>query len=98
MNEVEHDRLTRVEDRAKSNTHRIEDVEKRLDDNEKLVTSVALIAQKQETMESDVKDIKGTVQNLALKPAKRWESLVEKAIITVVTAVITFLLAKAGLQ
>lgn len=97
MNEVEHDRLTRIEERTKSNTHRIEDIEKRLDDNEKLVTSVAVIAEKQKTMESDVKEIKGAVQNLALKPARRWESIAEKALIVVVTAVITFLLGKAGL-
>ena len=32
MTEQEHDRLTKVEDRAKSNTHRIESLEKRQDD------------------------------------------------------------------
>lgn len=97
MNENEHERLTRVEDRAKSNTYRIEEIEKRLDDNEKLVTSVALIAQKQETMEGDVKDIKKAVDNLTLKPAKRWEVIVEKSLIVIVTAVITFLIGEVGL-
>jgi hypothetical protein len=76
MTEQEHDRLTRVEDRSKSNTHRIESLEKRQDDTEKLVTSVAIIAEKQKGMEGDVKEVKCDVKKLIEKPAKRWEGVV----------------------
>ncbi len=96
MTEMEHDRLTRVEDRSKSNTHRIESLEKRQDDTEKLVTSVAIIAEKQKDMEGDVKEMKGDVKKLIEKPAKRWEGVVEKVLYTVVGAVVAYLLAKGG--
>jgi hypothetical protein len=97
MTELEHDRLTKVEDRAKSNTHRIESLEKRQDDTEKLVTSVAIIAEKQKDMEGDVKEMKCDVKKLIEKPAKRWEGVVEKIIYTVVGAIVAYLLAKGGL-
>ena len=97
MNEAEHDRLTKVEDRAKSNTHRIESLEKRQDDTEKLVTSVAIIAEKQKDMEGDVKEMKCDVKKLIEKPAKRWDGVVEKIIYAVVGAVVAYLLAKAGM-
>ena len=97
MTEQEHDRLTRVEDRSKSNTHRIESLEKRQNDTEKLVTSVAIIAEKQKDMEGDVKEMKCDVKKLIEKPAKRWEGVVEKVLYTVVGAVVAYLLAKAGM-
>jgi len=97
MTELEHDRLTKVEDRAKSNTHRIESLEKRQDDTEKLVTSVAIIAEKQKDMEGDVKEMKCDVKKLIEKPAKRWDGVVEKIIYAVVGAVVAYLLAKGGL-
>jgi len=97
MTEQEHDRLTKVEDRAKSNTHRIESLEKRQDDTEKLVTSVAIIAEKQKDMEGDVKEMKCDVKKLIEKPAKRWDGVVEKIIYAVVGAVVAYLLAKGGL-
>ncbi len=97
MTELEHDRLTKVEDRAKSNTHRIESLEKRQDDTEKLVTSVAIIAEKQKDMEGDVKEMKCDVKKLIEKPAKRWDGVVEKIIYAVVGAVVAYLLAKAGM-
>lgn len=97
MTELEHDRLTKVEDRAKSNTHRIENLEKRQDDTEKLVTSVAIIAEKQKDMEGDVKEMKCDVKKLIEKPIKRWEGVVEKVLYTVVGAVVAYLLAKGGI-
>ncbi len=96
MTEQEHDRLTKVEDRAKSNTYRIESLEKRQDDTEKLVTSVAIIAEKQKDMEGDVKEMKCDVKKLIEKPAKRWEGVVDKIIFAVVGAVVAYLLAKGG--
>lgn len=97
MTEIEHDRLTKVEDRSKSNTHRIESLEKRQNDTEKLVTSVAIIAEKQKDMEGDVKEMKCDVKKLIEKPAKRWEGVVEKVLYTVVGAVVAYLLVKIGL-
>ena len=90
-------RLTEVDDRSKNNERRLDDVEKRLDDNEKLISTVAVLASKQETMESDVKEVKSDVKSLINKPAQRWEGIVEKAILMLVAAVVSYLLARIGL-
>lgn len=102
---MEHpDRLTAVEERSKSNTKRldemhedIENIKKKQDDLESLTTSFAVMANDQEAMKSDVKEIKQDVKNLASIPAKRWESVIEKAISVAVGAIVTYLLAKNGI-
>lgn len=91
-------KLAEVDQRSRSNTHRLEQVEKKLEDNEQLLTNVALIAQKQNTLESDVQEIKTDVKLLTAKPGKRWESVVEKIILAVVAAGVTYLLAYVGLS
>ena len=86
-------RLADVENRSKSNTHRLDEVERRQDSLDKLVTSVEVLATRQETVESDVKEIKGDVKALAVKPAKRWDSLVDKSIWLVAGAFLAWILA-----
>lgn len=92
MTELEHDKLVTLENRCKSNTHRIDNLESRLESNEKLVTSVALIAQKQDNMESNITEIKDDVKSIKEKPGRRWDSIVEKALLVIVSAVITYFL------
>lgn len=94
--EREH-RLTTVEDLAKSNRHRIEGLEKRQDDLDKLVNTVGILAEKMRNIEMIATETKLNVKSLTEKPARRWESVVEKVILTVVVAVVSFLLAKGGL-
>lgn len=94
---IEHEhRLTEVEDRSKANTRRIEAIEKRQDDQEKLISTVAVLASEQKTMKADVQEIKSDVKRITGKPAQRWESLVEKVIWAVVAAVVAYALGKFG--
>ena len=93
---IEH-RLTEVEERVKSNTKSINELEKRQDDLDELVSTVKVLAVREENVESDVKEIKSDVKSLTNKPAKRWDDLVEKVIWLVAAAVIGFALAHIGL-
>lgn len=95
--ELEH-RLSVVESRSKSNVKRLDKVEKQQDDFMELVTSVKVLAEREQNVETDVKEIKSDVKSLAAKPAKRWEGIVEKAIATLVAALIGFLLARIGIN
>ena len=98
MDELETERrLTAVEERSKSNTHRIDEVERRQDNFDKLVSSVEVLATRQETVESDVKEIKADVKALTEKPAKRWENLVWEVVKLLIAAVIGFALAHVGM-
>lgn len=94
---IEH-RLTEVEERSKSNTKRLNDVEDRQNDLEKLVVAVNTLAVREEAVENDVKEIKSDVKSLTSKPAKRWDSLVNQLITIIVAAIAGFVLAKLGLQ
>ena len=93
---VEH-RLSRVEDGVESNRHRLDEVEKRQEDITDLVRSVAAIAQKQTDMDVDMKEIKADVKSLSGKPAKRWESVVEKALLAIVAALVGWMMTRLGL-
>lgn len=94
--EFEH-RLTAVEDRAKTNSHRLDEVEARQNDLSELVGTVKALAVREENVENDIKEIKSDVKSLAGKPGQRWDNLVDKIIWAVAAAVIAFLLAKIGL-
>ena len=96
--DLEHERrLTEIEERSKSNSHRLDDVEKRQDTLDELVGTVKVLATREETIETDVKEIKGEVKALTLKPAKRWESLSEKVLWAIIAAILGFILAHIGL-
>ena len=90
-------KLMEVDARCKSNTHRLDEVEKKQADNDKLLTSIALIAQRQDTIDSDIKEIKSDVKNLTSKSAKRWESVVDKIILAVVAALVAYVCTRIGL-
>ena len=90
--QMEH-RVTAVEKLAGSNRHRIEDVEKRQDNLDELVASVAVFAKEQEHIQADVKEIKADVKALTDKPAKRWESLVDKLLLVAAGAFLGWLAA-----
>lgn len=97
MNEdIEH-RLTAVEDRAKSNGYRIDELEKRQDNLDDLVSTVKVLAVREENVESDVKEIKNDVKSLTGKSAKRWDNLVDKIVLCVVAALVGFILSRIGL-
>lgn len=90
-------RLVRVEERTKSNSHRLDDVQKRLTDNQKMVQNISLIAQRQDAMETDVKQIKSDVKSLASKPIKRYDSIVQIVLSTIIAGLIGYILIRIGL-
>lgn len=94
--EFEH-RITEVEERSKSNTHRIDNIEKQQVEFIELVSSVKVLAEREQNVEKDVKEIKSDVKSLTSKPGKRWDSLVDKVIVTIAAAVVGFILAKFGM-
>lgn len=96
--DFEHERrLTEIEERSKSNTHRIDDLEKRQDNLDELVSTVKVLAVREENVETDVKEIKDDVKSLTGKSGRRWDSTIDHIIVMVVAAVVGFVLAKIGM-
>ena len=86
-----------MEARGKSNTHRLDALEKNQKALNELTTSVKVLATEQSTMKTDIGEIKTGPKTLTDKPGKRWEAIVDKAIWLVAGALIAFVLAQLGL-
>jgi hypothetical protein len=85
--------LTETESRSKSNTKRLDKVEERQDALDRLITTVEVLATREENVEKDVKEIKSDVKSLTSKPGKRWEGLVDKALAAIVGGFVAWILA-----
>lgn len=96
--DLDHERrLTEVEARSNSNTHRIDELEKRQDNLDELVGTVKVLAVREESVENDVKEIKNDVKLLTSKSGKMFDSIVEKIIMLIIAAVVGYFLARLGL-
>lgn len=89
-------RLTAVEDRAKSNTHRIEQLEGRQSNVEKLVGSISVLASRMETLDSDVKEIKKDVKEMTGRAGRRWDSIVENVLRVITSSILLYVLTRIG--
>lgn len=90
-------KLAEVDQRARSNTRRIEKLEEVQDEIRSLATSTAVMAQRLGEVENHVDEIKTSVKTLEDKPGNRWEKFVEKLIWLIVGGVIAAALAQAGI-
>lgn len=94
--EFEH-RLTEVEARSKSNMKRLDTMEKRQDDLDKLVSTVAVLAEKMQSLENNVVEIKADVKSLSGKSGKKWDNLISLIVSSIVAAVAGYIFAHIGL-
>lgn len=95
--QMEH-RLAEVEQRSKSNTHRIDELAKEQKALKELATSVAMMTQEQKDIREDISEVKKDVKTLTNLPAKRWNDVIEKIVWLVLGGAVAALLAQAGLQ
>ena len=68
--------LTETTALSKSNTKRLDKLEERQDNLEKLTQAVTVVQTKQEQIETDVGEIKTDVKALREKPSKWWDKLI----------------------
>lgn len=87
------ERLVEVEQRSKSNTHRLDAVEKNQEALNSIATSVAVMAEQQKNISDKVDTIDAKVDTLEGKPGKRWESLADKLLFAAAGAVLAWLAA-----
>lgn len=90
-------KLQEVADRSIRNEGRIKKLENEHEVLHELATSVAVMANKMDSMNASVTTLTNKVDQLESKPAKRWDGIVDKIIWAVCAAVIAFILARIGL-
>jgi len=98
-------KITEVEQRSKSNTKRIDKLEETNEALTNLTTSVRELVIKQnytkesiDKLDKRVSGIGTRIDNIEQKPAKRWDSIVEKIILTIIALLIGFIFAKIGVK
>lgn len=89
-------KLTETEQHVQENTRRIETLERRQEDLNKLATAVEVLAQRERGVESDVKEIKADVKTITQKGAKRWDGVIDKALYALVGAAMSLLMSGAA--
>ena len=91
------EKLAIVDQRSKSNTRRLDELDAWKKDQTELISSVASLANEQKHIKTDVEEIKTDVKSIAEKPGKRWDAIVDKITMLIVGAVMAYLFTKVGL-
>ena len=81
------ERLIKVEERAKSNTNRLNEHAKKLENIHDLTVAVKEIAMETKATREDVNDMNGRLKVVEEKPAKNWDKVISTIIGTVVGAI-----------
>lgn len=97
MNDDQIKMLVEADQRSKSNTHRIDKLEEQYEVLNRLSTSVEVMATKIEAMNATLQDVSLKVAEQAAKPGKRWDTIVEKALLLAIAAVVGYVLTQIGL-
>lgn len=87
-------KLASLEQREKSNTHRIDKLEERQNNLEELTNTISVLANEQEHIKLDVGEIKADVKTLTGKPGKRWDAMIDKTTWAFVGGAIAFALSQ----
>lgn len=98
MNEEQIAQLVRVDDRSLRNEARIKKLEESNATLHELATSVAVMANQMKTLNSNFATMQSDVSDLKNKPAKRWETIVDKLAWAVIAAVLGFVAAHIGIM
>ncbi len=96
--DAEHvERLVSVEERAKSNSHRIDEMEKRQDKLDDIVSGIKALSVREERVEKDVAEIKKDVKDINAKPSKRKDVWVAAIISALVGILLAYIAKQIGL-
>lgn len=97
-------KLAEVEQRARSNTRRIDKLEQANEALSSLATSVEVLVNEHKHQTAAMLDIKNDVskldqkvETLEAKPGKRWESVTSQIITLLVGALVALALSQAGM-
>lgn len=94
--DLDHERrLTEVEQRNKSNSHRLDKLEESTEALGRLAASMEVMAANQKHMAASVDRLEGKVTILEGKPTKRWEALVDKVLLVLAGAFVAWLVSGA---
>lgn len=86
--------MAAMDQRVRANTRRIEGLERGQEALNRLATAVEVLAAKQTAMDENLRRITGKLDTLEQRPARRWEALMDKILLALAGAFVTYLLAR----
>lgn len=92
------ERLVAMEQKTANNAEAIKELERRTESINDLASSVKILALKQEGCEHTITEIRDTLKAILEKPAKNWASLTSQTLGLVISAVVSLVFVKIGLQ
>lgn len=95
---VHNEYAKRMDDEHKRQNKRITDLELKVADIAELTTSVASLAKSVEQMAKAQEKQGKRLEALEQKPAKKWESFVDKVVWAIAAALIAFILSYLGIN
>ena len=84
----ERERLVQVEDRAKSNTKRLDEHDEQIKKLNNVYLALTKVDDKVTNVEKDVLEIKDDLKDIKEKPAKNWDKVITTVIGTIVGAIV----------
>ena len=90
--EMEH-RLTKIEEQSAHNAERMTVLESDNQVLHELAKSVAVLAEKMNTMDDNLDEMAESLKAIKEKPGKRWDSAIDKIIAAVIGGILTYALS-----
>ena len=98
-------KIVEIDQRAKSNTRRVEKLELQTDAVQSLATSVEILVKEQghqseamDRIEKNVEKLDGKVEALEKKPAKKWDKALETIATLLIGAILALVFSAIGLS
>lgn len=86
--DLEHEqRLTAVEERAKSNTHRLDKMEKIVDEIHEMSKTMVMLCEQSKTTNDTVESLRDDVNTLKSEPGKLWKASTKTLLNAVIGAI-----------
>ncbi len=90
--------MKEIEQRSKSNTKRLDDHDKKLEELSDVYIALTKTNDKVDVIDKDVKDIKSDIKEIKDKPSKRLDQIVGYILSALLGGLIAFVFAKIGLK
>lgn len=90
-------KISAFEQFEKQTNEKIEKLEERQNNLEELTMAFSVMQNEQEHIKTDVGEIKEDVKQLVSKPAKRYDAIIDKVVLSLVGAFVGFVLCKIGM-
>lgn len=98
MNREDIEKLKEIEQRSKSNTKRLDDHDKKIEELSDVYIALTKTNDKVENIETDVKDIKLDIKEIKDKPGKRLDQIIGYILSALFCGLVGYFLAKIGFK